>query len=279
MISFQDAKAIVLNWRKTGARLPEWHSWWSLSPGEPPDEKPGLWEIALFADYPFPDDFAHWDARIVPAGGLVRSLIGCPPQDEKSYTCTLAHYAVANGYTLSAAFRQWDLLDSNGLPLIHLYLDLKRALPANFDQWEIATAGKTVAHAYLELILGPLPSHFDAWHLKDKDGQPVAHAAALLALGLTRPEIASFPEHPSIWLLRDQSEDTILHLYARFGDPIPEVFTLEDWHLANKHGQQVIDLARETGRAHLVAQYEALRLASGIGLGHAVKSSFRRGST
>ena len=279
MTSLQDAKAIVLNWRKTGARLPEGHSWWSLSPGEPPDDKLDLWKIALFAGYPFPDSFAHWDARIDQAGGLVRSPLGCPPQDEKSYTCTLAHYAVANGYTLLAAFRQWDLLDSNGLPLIHLYLDLKRALPANFDQWEIATAGKTVAHAYLELILGPLPSHFDAWHLKDEDGQPVAHAAAWLALGFTRPEIASFSEDTSIWLLRDQNEDTILHLYARFGDPIPEVFTLEDWHLANKHGQRVIDLARKAGHEALVARYEALRLASGIGLEHAVKSSLRRRST
>ena len=56
------------------------------------------------------------------------------------------------------------------------------------------------------------------------------------------------------------------------------VFALNDWHLANKQGQRVIDVAREAGNQALVAQYEALELVAGIQVDKTVKSSFRRGS-
>lgn len=131
----------------------------------------------------------------------------------------------------------------------------------------------------------PFPAHFAGWHFTDSNGWTVAHVAAAATFHANTTDPACLPHERAIWHLRiaqrngsDEWGDTVLHLRAALGGSIPECFPIEDWHLANAKGQTVIDLAREAPHAVLIAQYEALRLASGIGLERAVKSSFRRGS-
>ena len=287
MIALQDAKAAILNWCKTGTRLPDDYSGWHLAKGEPSGEKLDFWKLAISVNYPLPDDFAHWDAKITKERAFVReSHHGTPvsirplrdDNEKGGYVCTLAHYAASTKFVFPKHFTQWAMLDSEGVPLIFLYLDLRVRIPKGFDQWDIEMNGTTVAHAYLRFTLRPLPAKFSSWGLKNLDGIPVAHRSAHLAISFDRKEIASFPSTRAIWHLRDANDNTILHLYAKHGEPIPDVFALNDWHLANKQGQRVIDVAREAGNQALVAQYEALELVAGIQFGKTVKSSFQRGS-
>ena len=54
---------------------------------------------------------------------------------------------------------------------------------------------------------------------------------------------------------------TVLHAAAGRGLLVPDIFSIEDWHMKNEHGYSVIDLARKGMHLHLVSQYEALVLA------------------
>jgi hypothetical protein len=83
---------------------------------------------------------------------------------------------LARAGALPADFDQWDLADADGMTVAQVAA-MYGHLPADFDQWGLANGnGWTVAHSTARW--SHLPAHFGQWDLTDRDGQAVAHVAA-----------------------------------------------------------------------------------------------------
>lgn len=263
VVNFDQAADIIKQWKTSDIRLPPNFDWSTRKEGHMPNG-PGsfhvrmpLLDLAIKTGYPLPDDHALWSQRIERfEGGWF----------------TVAHYAVQQGNIFDFSFSHWDLKDCNGRPVIHTLIHSRMTPPAHFSQWEIKNErGLSAAHAYLYSLRKPLPEGFTAWAIRDELGWTTAHVAMKLAADTGQHEIACLPEDRALWLLEKDLErpapegtraGTVLHAAAGRGLPVPDIFSIEDWHLKNEHGYSVIDLARKGMNRRLIAQYEALVLAA-----------------
>jgi len=249
MFSDKEALSIIRNWKKTNAMLPEGFDW---------GERIDLFLEAINHDYPLPGDWDLWTKTL--------SI-----ESKASNELSVAHWAAQRGYVLPDDFQFWGLLDAQGDPVIHTLLKGFWSPPASFKDWSITdNKGIPATHIYLANIRKPFPEGFDAWSVRDYFGCTTAHVAMKLAADTGLHEIARLPEDRALWLLEKDLErpapegtraGTVLHAAAGRGLPIPDIFSIEDWHLKNEEGYSVIDLARKGMHLHLVAQYEALVLA------------------
>lgn len=267
--SLEEAVKIVRAWRDRPGetRLPEDYEGWHFEAGRPIDRKINFVKLAILTGYPIPEGFKHWDQVV---------------KKTNDHWQSLAHWAAEQKYPFPADFEGWGLLDFRGTPVIHTFMQQTERVPDGFTQWEILDRdGLTVAHVYPMLVFKPLPPTFDDWHLRDKEGKTVAHRVVSAAYFTNLPGILSFPDDPDIWRLRDGKKaqgDTVMHLAASCGMRIPDSLPLEMWHSTNPSRETPLSLAVKNGHAHLVAQYEALKLAAGIEVSKTAKSSFRRES-
>lgn len=263
VVNFDQAADIIKNWKTSDLRLPSDFDWSTRKEGQTlsgagsfPVLMPFL-DLAIKTGYPLPDDHTLWSQRIERfEGGWF----------------TVAHYAVQRGNTFEFPFSHWALKDSDGQPVIHALIRSRMTPPAHFSQWEIKnTRGLSAAHAYLYSLQKPFPEGFTAWTIRDELGWTTAHVAMKLAADTGKHEIARLPEDRALWLLEKNLErpapegtraGTVLHAAAGRGLPVPDIFSIEDFHLKNEHGYSVIDLARKGMNLRLVAQYEALVLAA-----------------
>ncbi len=273
--SLEEAAQVVRAWRGRPGEtcLPEDYEGWHFEAGKPIDRKINFVKLAILTGYPIPEGFRHWDQVIKNSNGHWQSM---------------AHWAAEQKYPFPADFDGWGLLDFSGTPVIHAFMRHAERVPDGFAQWDILDSdGLMVAHAYPMLVFKPLPPSFDDWHLRDKEGETVAHHAVYCAHFMSYPSLLSFPDDPAIWRLRNDKEDKegkdgkgdmVLHAAVRYGLNVPESLPIALWHEHSKDGKTAIAMAREFGHAHLVAQYEALKLAAGIQIDKTVKSSFQRGA-
>lgn len=255
---YREATAIISGWVSSGRRLPPGFDGWVASSAAGFQKQMPLVDLAIRRHYPLPENFPHWEKKIVKADNT---------------STTVAHFAAEHGYPFPASFAFWGIKNSRRRMVIEVFLGHKYMLPPDFDQWRLRSevSGETVAHLYLMELGRPMPASFNEWGLVNRIGSTVAHEAVRVAFDLSDDSIGALPPDRSIWLLErrdrhtgENDGNTALHLRAALGGSIPDIFTLEDWHLRNPREKSVIDLARETGRAHLVAQYEALKMRSEI---------------
>jgi len=255
---YRKATAIISGWVGSDQRLPPDFDGWQASSAPGFHKQMPLVDLAIRRHYPLPAHFPFWDKKIIKAD---------------STSTTVAHWAAEHGYPFPASFPFWDLKNARRRSVIEVFLGHKYLLPPDFDQWAIRSelTGETVAHQYLMELGRPMPAGFDQWSLTNRVGSTVAHEAVRVAYDLGDDAIGALPPDRSIWLLErrdrhtgENDGNTALHLRAALGGSIPDIFTLEDWNLRNPREKSVIDLARDTGRAQLVAQYEALKMRSEI---------------
>lgn len=273
---YREATAIISGWVSSGRRLPPGFDGWVASSAAGFQKQMPLVDLAIRRHYPLPENFPHWEKKIVKADNT---------------STTVAHFAAEHGYPFPASFAFWGIKNSRRRMVIEVFLGHKYMLPPDFDQWRLRSevSGETVAHLYLMELGRPMPASFNEWGLVNRIGSTVAHEAVRVAFDLSDDSIGALPPDRSIWLLErrdrhtgENDGNTALHLRAALGGSIPDIFTLEDWHLRNPREKSVIDLARDTGRAQLVAQYEALRMRSAMVQsirGSASKSRISRGVT
>ena len=262
IVNFDQAADIIKKWKTSKIRLPSDFDWSTRKDGQSLDglvlfyARMPLLDLAIQSGYPLYDDRALWSQRIERLDGG---------------WWTVAHLAVQRGNSFEFPFSHWDLKDSDGQPVIHALIHSRRTPPAHFSQWEIKNErGLSAAHAYLYSLRKPLPEGFTAWAIRDELGWTTAHVAMKLAADTGHHDIACIPEDRALWLLEKDLErptpegtraGTVLHSAAGRGLPVPDIFSIEDWHMKNEHGYSVIDLARKGMHLHLVSQYEALVLA------------------
>ena len=279
-MNFDQAADIIKNWKTSERRLPPDFDWstrkegYTLSGAVPLPVLMPLLDLAINTGYPLPDDYALWSQRIERLdGGWFNVALDKRIVKGDSASTRVAHWAAEYGYPFPASFPFWDLKNARRRMVIEVFLGCKYLLPPDFYQWRLRSeiSGKTVAHMYLRELGRPMPAGFDQWSLTNRVGSTVAHEAVLVAYDLGNDAIGALPPDRSIWLLERRDRDTgendgntALHLRAALGGSIPDIFTLEDWHLRNPREKSVIDLARENGQAQLVAQYEALKMRSEI---------------
>ena len=246
---------VVRAWRgRPGeTRLPEDYEGWHFEAGKPIDRKINFVKLAILTGYPIPEGFRHWDQVIKNSNGHWQSM---------------AHWAAEQKYPFPADFDGWGLLDFSGTPVIHAFMRHAEHVPDGFAQWDILDSdGLMVAHAYPMLVFKPLPPTFDDWHLRDKEGKTVAHRVVSAAYFTSLPGILSFPDDPDIWRLRDGKKaqgDTVMHLAASCGMRIPDSLPLEMWHSTSPSRETPLSLAVKNGHAHLLAQYEALKMRESV---------------
>ena len=264
--SLEEAVQVVRAWRgRPGeTRLPEDYEGWHFEAGKPIDRKIDFVKLAILTGYPIPEGFKHWCQVVKKDDGHWQSL---------------AHWAAEQRHPFPADFFGWDLLDSRGIPVIHTFMKHAERVPEGFCRWDIQDKrGFMTAHAYLNFARDPLPTSFMQWGLLDSDGQTVAHRAIHLAIFFDDDRLISFQDDPAVWQLRNGQGAMVLHAAVSHGMTIPESLPIELWHEPDQQGRTAITIAREYGHAHLLAQYEALKLAAGIEVSKTVKSSFQRGA-
>ena len=110
-----------------------------------------------------------------------------------------------------------------------------KALPEDFNQWEVVVSDDGLAVAHEAARAGILPREFSQWEIKDAEGWTVAHHCAMA--GTIRPGFRQ-------WGLRGPEGRTVAHEAAKHGT-LPNGFQLwnihdgEDWtvgHEAAEHG-------------------------------------------
>lgn len=256
--SLEEAVQIVRAWRgRPGeARLPEDYDGWHFEAGKPIDRKINFVKLAILTGYPIPEGFKHWDQVV---------------KKDVDRTQSLAHWAAEQKHAFPANFSGWDLMDSRGTPVIHTFMKHAECVPEDFCRWDIQDKrGVTTAHAYLDLVHQPLPPSFTQWDLRNNEGDTVAHEAVYCACFMSYPHLLSFPDDPAIWRLRNDKEgkdgkgDMVLHTAVRYGLNVPESLPIALWHEHSKDGKTAVAMARELGHAHLVAQYEALKMREDV---------------
>lgn len=267
-IEYTEALRIILNWRTSPERLPEDFAGWEAShwkAGKGCDD--ANWKATSFEDrmplvhkailhrYPLPANFHLWEAIVSSERGLR----------------TVAHFAATCGYEFPEGFPHWQLKNSAGEPVIHTLIWNFNVPPAHFTQWSISTEGHTAAHAYLRRLKRPLPESFNEWLLGDRFGVTVAECAILMSSEMKNDSICSLPKDRELWLRSIEIDTTLFHLGVRKGISVPDIFSVDDWHLSDDEGNTVIDLARKYDHGHLIAQYEATCLAARVESEHATR--------
>lgn len=258
-IDYAEALRIIMHWRTSPERLPEDFVGWEASnwkAGKGWDD--ANWKATSFEDrmplvhkailhrYPLPANFHLWEAIVSSERGLR----------------TVAHFAATCGYEFPEGFPHWQLKSSSGEPVIHTLIRNFNVPPAHFTQWSIPNAElRTVAHAYLSQLKAPLPAAFDDWFLVDRYGVTVAETAIGMSAFTGNDAIGRLPDNLALWRFRIDGNATLLHLRVQSGGSIPDIVSVDDWHLLDVYGNSVIDLARRYNHLHLVAQYEASCLA------------------
>lgn len=261
-IEYADALRIIMHWRTSPERLPEDFAGWETSnwkAGKGWDD--ANWKATSFEDrmplvhkailhrYPLPANFKLWDAIVSSESGWR----------------TVAHVAASCGYAFPEGFPHWRLKNSSGEPVIHTLVRNFNVPPPHFKEWSIPNAElRTVAHAYLSQNKAPLPDTFDDWLLGDRYGVTVAEAAVRLSALTKVDAIGRLPDDPALWRFKIEGETTLFHLRVRNGGSIPDIFSVDDWHLPDADGNSVIDLARRYNHGDLIAQYEALLLMTKV---------------
>jgi len=257
------ALKIILSWRTSPERLPEdfagwepghWNSGAGMKEISFDDHMP-LVRQAILEFYPLPANFKLWDM-------LVSSESGWR---------TVSHIAATRGYPFPEGFGHWALKNSAGEPVIHTLIRNFNVPPAHFTQWSISTEGHTAAHAYLRRLKRPLPESFNEWLLGDRFGVTVAECAILMSSEMKNDSICSLPKDRELWLRSIEIDTTLFHLGVRKGISVPDIFSVDDWHLSDDEGNTVIDLARKYDHGHLIAQYEATCLAARVESEHATR--------
>lgn len=261
-IDYAEALRIIMHWRTSPERLPEDFVGWEASnwkAGKGWDD--ANWKATSFEDrmplvhkailhrYPLPANFKLWDAIVSSESGWR----------------TVAHVAATCGYVFPEGFAHWRLKNSAGEPVIHTLIRNFNVPPAHFSQWSIPNAElRTAAHAYLSQLKVPLPAAFDDWFLGDRYGITVAEAAIRMSVFTKNDAIGRLPEDRALWRFKIDGKTTLLHLRVQNGGSIPDIFTVDDWHLPDADGKSVIDLARRYNHGDLIAQYEALLLTTKV---------------
>ena len=261
-IDYAEALRIIMHWRTSPDRLPEDFAGWEAchwKAGNGWDD--ARWKATSFEDrmpllhnailhrYPLPANFKLWDAIVTSESGWR----------------TVAHVAATCGYEFPEGFPHWRLKNSSGEPVIHTLIRNFNVPPAHFAQWSIPNSElRTAAHAYLSQLKVPLPAAFDDWRLGDRYGITVAEAAIRMSVFTKNDAIGRLPEDREIWRFKIDSKTTLLHLRVQNGGSIPDIFTVDDWHLPDADGKSVIDLARRYNHGNLIAQYEALVLTTEV---------------
>ena len=127
-------------------------------------------------------------------------------------------------------------------------------MPENFSEWDARDKyGQTVAH-YVARCSGKLPKGFDLWHLECDTGETVAHFLA--------DAQHSFPEDFSLWGMKGGASVCVVHCVAQYDGTFPPDF--DQWDLETDDGEPVIDIAREHGSQHVIAQHQAFLMRTEI---------------
>ena len=112
----------------------------------------------------------------------------------------------------------------------------------------------TYNHALLHLTARTLPSDFSDWGLRDAQGSPLAHFAALHSL---------LPVGFEQWEIKNAFGVTTLRVLLGVGADVPDGF--DDWERLVDGERSVIEVARALGNRRLVAKFEAWKLAQAVG--------------
>lgn len=107
----------------------------------------------------------------------------------------------------------------------------------------------TYIEALLHLTARTLPCDFAEWEMKDEQGNPLAHFAAMHGL---------LPEGFEQWELANEFGITTLRVLLGVGADVPEGF--RDWARLVDGERTVIDVARALRNQRLVSKYEAWKL-------------------
>ena len=107
----------------------------------------------------------------------------------------------------------------------------------------------TYIEALLHLTARTLPCDFAEWGIKDEQGSPLAHFAAMRGL---------LPEGFEQWELANKLGITTLRVLLGVGADVPEGF--RDWARLVDGERTVIDVARALRNQRLVSKYEAWKL-------------------
>jgi len=111
----------------------------------------------------------------------------------------------------------------------------------------------TYNEALLHLTARTLPRDFSDWGMRDAQGSPLAHFAAMHGL------LPAGFEH---WDLANEFGVTTLRVLLGLGADVPDGF--EDWARLVDGERTVIEVARALGNRRLVAKFEAWKLAHNI---------------
>jgi hypothetical protein len=142
-------------------------------------------------------------------------------------------FRLADDGVLPDDFKDWDLKDPAGTPIIHVVIN-RGNLPKNFGiiskrLWRISNKhGMTAAH--LAAVNGCLPSYFNEWEMRDAQNRTVAHMAAMYK---NLPKDFG-KKNPGLWKLKENLDWTVAHEAARrgclpddFGNNNPELWDME----------------------------------------------------
>ncbi len=111
----------------------------------------------------------------------------------------------------------------------------------------------TYIEALLHLTARTLPCDFAEWEMKDEQGNPLAHFAAMHGL---------LPEGFEQWELANKFGITTLRVLLGVGADVPEGFS--DWARLFDGERTVIDVARALRNQRLVSKYEAWKLTQEV---------------
>ena len=112
----------------------------------------------------------------------------------------------------------------------------------------------TYNEALLHLTARTLPRDFSDWGLRDAQGSPLAHFAAMHGL---------LPAEFEHWDLANEFGVTTLRVLLGVGADVPDGF--DDWERLVDGERSVIEVARALGNRRLVAKFEAWKLAHEVG--------------
>ena len=126
----------------------------------------------------------------------------------------------------------------------------------------------TYNDALLQLTAGTLPPDFNDWGVKDENGTPLAHFAAIHSL---------LPAGFDGWEIESDNGATTMRMLLGVGADVPKDF--DDWFRLVDGRRTVIECARQLGNARLVAKFEAWELDQGVKTNQPTRTFIRRPQT
>ena len=123
----------------------------------------------------------------------------------------------------------------------------------------------TYNDALLHLTAGTLPPDFGDWGMKDENGTPLAHFAAMHSL---------LPAGFDGWEIESDRGVTTMRMLIGVGADVPEGF--DHWFRLVDGRRTVIECARYFRNARLVAKFEAWELDQGVQTSRPVRALIRR---